>query len=229
MRRDVGFYIEASIDRVYQAYLDAATHPPFERSCKEEPYHTISFGINFSFKYNMNGGSCNIHLMPCGSGTAVNMRFSVAQAAGARYERYAQDLNSAMQAFLPVAPQRADYDMDEFLKPANQVTPSMLTRQSAQTFRAAAPAPVPEPAPVPAPAPAPAPEAAPAPAPAPEAAPQSAAAFCTRCGNPLDAGDRFCSRCGAPCAAPARKVCPNCRAEAEDDDAFCCFCGTKLS
>jgi hypothetical protein len=25
-----------------------------------------------------------------------------------------------------------------------------------------------------------------------------AAAYCTRCGNPLQAGDRFCIRCGAP-------------------------------
>ena len=31
MRRDVGFYIEAPVEQVYQAYLNAATHKPFVR------------------------------------------------------------------------------------------------------------------------------------------------------------------------------------------------------
>lgn len=122
MRRDIGFYIEANVQRVYQAYLDAATHKPFERSCNEEPWHTISFGVNFSMKYNMNGGTCHIHFMPWGNGTAVNMRFSLAQAMGARYERYAEDLNRAMQAYLPVTVQPAAYNMDDFLKPENQIS-----------------------------------------------------------------------------------------------------------
>lgn len=122
MRRDVGFYLEAKIDRVYDAYLKAATNPPFSRTCKATPLHTISFGVNYSFKYNMNGGSCNIHLMPYGSGTAVNIRFSIAQGVGARCEKYAQDLNRAMQVFLPVVPRPAAYQMEDFLKPENQVT-----------------------------------------------------------------------------------------------------------
>ena len=95
MRRDIGFYVEADIAQVYKAYLSAAVNPPFERDCRDEPFHTISFGVNYSFKYNMNGGSCNIHLMPYGTGTAVNMRFSIAQLVGARYEAYAEDLNKA--------------------------------------------------------------------------------------------------------------------------------------
>lgn len=139
MRRDIGFYIEANIEQVYQAYLNAATNKPFERTCSQEPLHTISFGVNYSFKYNMNGGSCHIHFMPSGTGTAVNFRFSIAQAGGARCEKYAQDLNNAMQVFLPVSPLPASYNIDDFLKPENQVTPETL-QQPAPAAVPAAPA-----------------------------------------------------------------------------------------
>ena len=202
MRRDIGFYVEAKIDQVYQAYLNAASNPPFERDCTQEPYHTISFGVNYSFKYNMNGGSCNIHFAPSGTGTAVNMRFSIAQAAGARYEKYASDLNNAMRAFLPVALYPAEYNMDDFLKPENQITPATLQ-----------PLPVPSNEPV-----------------APAAAPQADAdvRYCTGCGSALTPGVRFCSQCGTPTSAPAQKCCPNCNAPAKDGAAFCTQCGTRL-
>ena len=124
MRRDLGFYIEAPIEQVYNAYLQAATHPPFSRSCRQEPFHTISFGMNFSFKYNMNGGSCTLHFMPYGSGTALNIRFSIVQGAGARYGLYAKNLNLSMQNYLPCIPQPANYNINDFLQPENRVTPS---------------------------------------------------------------------------------------------------------
>ena len=170
MRRDIGFYIAANIEQVYQAYLNAATHKPFERTCSQEPLHTIAFGVNYSFKYNMNGGSCHIHLMPCGNGTAVNIRFSIAQAAGARCEKYAQDLNKAMQVFLPVTPQPATYDVDDFLKPENQVTPATLQKAPAQNTPVNASANAP------------------------------ATTFCVSCGSKLDPDARFCSHCGKPVA-----------------------------
>lgn len=176
MRRDIGYYYEAKIDQVYHAYLQAATNPPFERTCNYTPLHTISFGLNYSFKYNMNGGSCNLHFMPYGSGTAVNIRFSIAQAFGARYEKYAQDLCRAVQRFLPVAPCPASFNMDDFLRPENQVT-------------SAAPA---------------APKA-PAPAPAPSTAAHCAgcgsplapnARFCSRCGAPVSTpAGKVCPNC----------------------------------
>lgn len=213
MRRDIGFYIAANIEQVYQAYLNAATHKPFERTCSQEPLHTIAFGVNYSFKYNMNGGSCHIHLMPRGNGTAVNIRFSIAQAAGARCEKYAQDLNNAMQAFLPVTPQPAAYDVDDFMKPENQVTPATLQKAPAQNMPVSAPVSAPVCAPVSAPVSAP--------------VNTPAAAFCVSCGSKLDADSRFCSRCGKP-VAPAQKVCPNCQTQFESDAAFCSVCGTRL-
>ena len=210
MRRDIGFYIEADVKTVYEAYLKAATNKPFERSCKQEPYHTIAFGVNYSFKYNMNGGACNIHFMPHGSGTAVNMRFSIAQGVGARCEKYAQDLNRAMQAFLPVTPRSTAYNMDEFLKPQNMITPATYQK-------AAAPAPAPVAAPAPAPVAAPVPVAAPAP---------SNVQYCVGCGTQIIPGSRFCCGCGREVSA--NKTCPNCGSSAPQNAAFCPGCGTRL-
>lgn len=200
MTRDVGYYIEAPIQKVYQAYLDAATHEPFERDCKQEPYHMIAFGVNFSFKYNMNGGACHIRLMPSGSGTAVNMRFSIAQGMGARYERYAEDLNKAMQRFLPVTPRKMSYNADDFLNPRNQVTPDSLQPAT----------------PIP-------PVASLQPA-APVA--QGTGAFCTNCGNPIAPGNRFCSQCGT--AVSAGKHCTCCGTSVPENAVFCSNCGTRL-
>lgn len=223
MRRDIGFYVEAPIDRTYQAYLLAATNPPFERECKEEPLHTISFGVNFSFKYNMNGGACTIHLMPSGGGTAVNMRFSLAQGAGARYERYAEDLNKAMRKFLPVNVRAAGYTMEDFLRPENQVTPEKW-KAAVPAAPAAPTAPVYQPVPVatvyqPAPT---------APVYHPAAPVVPGARSCANCGSLLTPGARFCSYCGAPVMTNAPKVCPNCRTQAPAGAAFCAACGTRL-
>lgn len=210
MRRDIGFYVEANIQQVYHAYLAAAKGKPFERDCKEVPYHLIAFGVNASIKYNMNGGSCNIHLMPSGTGTAVNIRFSIAQAVGARYEKYANDLNEAMRKILPVVMRQANYNMDDFMNPKNQVTPA--------NFAQPAPQPAPQVVYTPAPQPAPAPQAAPAARPA--------AKFCSQCGNPLDPGDRFCAQCGKPVSSV--KTCPNCGVQAKENAVFCTSCGTRL-
>lgn len=204
MRRDVGFYIEANIQQVYQAYLTAASNKPFERDCKQEPFHTISFGVNFSMKYNMNGGACILHFMPYGTGTAVNIRFSIAQAAGARYGKYAEDLNRAAQPYLPVPICPASYNMDDFLRPENQVTPVSLQQQAApQAFVPQQP-------------------------PASPQAPAAPAGYCAHCGNPIAQGSRFCAHCGTQVAPPAPKACPNCSTPVGDADAFCAHCGTRL-
>ena len=214
MKRDVGFYVEADVATVSCAYLNAASHKPFERDCTQEPFYAFTFGVNFSMKYNMNGGSCCIRFMPCGTGTAVNMRFSLAQVAGARYERYAEDLNKALQAFLPIAPTPAKYNADDFLKPENQITPANL-RQSAQPvfkeefqaepIAAAAQSTV---------------------LTANTETPNADVKFCANCGNKMEADHRFCTKCGTPVLQ--QKICSNCKIPVKENDAFCGNCGTHL-
>lgn len=71
----------------------------------------------------MNGGACTLQFMPYQNGTAVNFHFTIAQVFGARYENYAEDLNKAMQKFLPVIPREIDIDADIFERVENKVTP----------------------------------------------------------------------------------------------------------
>lgn len=175
MTRDLFYYIEADVATVYNAYLTAAQRPPFERDCHQEPYHTINWGMNFSMKYNMNGGSCILRFMPYGNGTAINIHFIVAQLAGARYERYAEDLNRALVNILPIAPAPIRLNADDFQRPENRITPANV--------RPAAPAPIAAPIA--------------APAPAPVAAPTPVAKnFCTNCGNKIIPNAKFCAYCG---------------------------------
>ncbi len=215
MRRDMGFYVEADVASVYTAYLKALSGDPFRRSCNEQPYHTLSFGLNFSMKYNMNGGSCHIHFMPHGSGTAVNIRFSIAQAAGARYGKYTEVLNNTFMKYLPIAPRPANYNMDDFLRPENQVVASSASR----AFVASAPV-------TQAPVATPAPASAPVTPPPVATSPTASSLFCSNCGNKLDPNARFCTQCGTPASKP--KVCPNCNTPIKEKDLFCSNCGTRL-
>ena len=187
MRRDVCYYFPTDVKSLFDAYASAAVSAPFERECKFEPYHTINFGLNFSMKYNMNGGACILHFMPLPDGAAVDIHFIIAQAFGARYEAYAADLTQRAAAILGLSPMPADIDADIFTKDENKVT----------AIPVAAEVPAPEPVTVPAPAEAPVTVPAPEEFPAPVEAPAPAVVrFCTRCGSPVNPGDRFCTRCG---------------------------------
>lgn len=124
MRRDICYFFPVSVDRLYNAYLSAATNSRFRRECNEEPYHTLGFGLNFSMKYNFNGGGCTVRFIPWEGGSAVTLRFTIAQLAGARYEKYAQDLTDAAAAVLGVAGQKTDIDVEIFVAPENKVVPA---------------------------------------------------------------------------------------------------------
>ena len=56
MRRDLVYFYPLPINQVYDAFTQGANQK-FGKSCKFDPYKTLSFALNFSFKYNMNGGS----------------------------------------------------------------------------------------------------------------------------------------------------------------------------
>ena len=84
MRRDVCHFYPIHVIGVYKAYVRAIKEV-FDADCSEEPYHTLTFGLKFSFKYNMNGGFCHVHLMPYRGGTAVDIRYTIVQALGAKY------------------------------------------------------------------------------------------------------------------------------------------------
>ena len=199
MRRDVCYFFPADVVSVYKGYLAAATNSRFRRECSEEPYHTINFGINFSMMYNMNGGSCTLHFMPYQEGTAVDLRFSIAQLAGARYEKYAKDLTEAAMAVIGAPAQLFKLDVEEFLKEGNKVTPQSVGF-APQTVT---------------------------PAPITEAFnPQVELKRCSNCNAALAEGALFCSSCGTK--VEKKRFCTMCGKPADSNDRFCAFCGNKL-
>ena len=127
MRRDVIHYYEKGIAEVFEAYRAAAMQK-FGKDCRAQPYHTLSFGLNYSIRYNMNGGACTVHFMPYGTGTAVDVRYSIAQIAGARYGAHDQELSQFVTSVIGVPVQKLDISADTFLIEQNKV--------SAQTYAA---------------------------------------------------------------------------------------------
>lgn len=223
MRRDVCYFFPVDVVSLYNAYLTAAKNPPFERSCREEPYHTFSFGISSSFKYNINGGSCTLHFIPYQSGAAVDLRFTLAQLLGARYGKYAEELTNRAAAILRIAPQQVNINIDEFLRPENKVA----TGTNPQPFATSAPTSVnPQPT---------VPVYTRQPVQTAEPTEQSRILrsssivnlSCGRCGHHNEPGSAFCAKCGSSLVQNTG-FCAACGAKVPDGSAFCNQCGKKL-
>jgi hypothetical protein len=126
----------------------------------------------------------------------------------AAYPSAPQGYPPTAQAYAPMAP--AGYPPGQptpVWAPPVVGTPATPAPSTAAGGEALAPAPVQASAPAPGPAPASAPTSAPSPPPAPVPAPAAAptaqsstSAYCTRCGNPVAAGDAFCRACGTKIA-----------------------------
>jgi len=195
MRRDLVHYFERDVVSVFEAYRAAAMQK-FGKNCRAEPYHTLSFGLNYSMRYNMNGGACTVHFMRYGTGTAVNIRYSIAQVAGARYGAHDAELSSFVTAALGVPVQDLNVPPEVFLQEQNKTAaaPQPAYQQPLQQIRqpqqAAYQQPVRQPQ-----------QAA---FQQPVRQPQQAAfqqpvrpkIFCERCGTKIFPGARFCEKCG---------------------------------
>jgi len=120
MKRDLFHYFEADVKTVYEAYVKAAKEK-FGKDCSATPYHTVSFGLNYSFKYNMNGGACHIHFIPYKTGTAVGLRYTIVQMFGARYEAHDSDMLCYVEKEIGKKATSINIDMEEFLKDSNRV------------------------------------------------------------------------------------------------------------
>ena len=173
MRADIGHFYPVPIENVFYAYKQAIKEK-FKKDADATPCHTLVFGLNFSFKYNMNGGGCHVHFMPSGNGTAVAIRYTVAQAVGANYKGHDRDMTAEVQRILGVTAQEFDFDMDTFMAQKEQYVAYCKSQiYSAPVFVQSPP-----------------------PMQMNEPPQPSMALFCTKCGNAFGEADRFCMRCG---------------------------------
>ena len=230
MTRDLCYFYPCPLNAVYGAFVQTAAQK-FGKDCKQTPMISLSFGLNFSMKYNMNGGACTIHFMPYQNGTAINIRYSIVQLMGARYKKHAQDMTLFANAIIRANAQPADINVQEFLNyEANQVRSQSPMVQPVQNNQSIPPQNYQPSQQVP-----------------PRQyqpqtayrqpvnqypAPQKAVGvkYCHNCGRQLPADARFCTNCGTGIAvtAPA-SVCPNCRKPLQPDEKFCTGCGTKIN
>lgn len=214
MRKDLFCYYPVPVANVYHAFLRTAKEQ-FGKNCREEiPGKVFSFGLNYSFKYNMSGGALTLHFMPYQNGTAIAMRYTVIQALGARYSRHAQDMtNYANRILGATAQMNPPLNMQTFLSyessqggaqpaAANNAQPPMqnYAQPPVQNY---------------------------AQAPAANDAQQIGSCSCTYCGKLLTPGAKFCVSCGNPVPA-APSVCPSCGKPFRQGERFCTGCGSRL-
>lgn len=171
MKKQICHFYPIDVNTVYAAY-DRAAGERFGKDCVRQPYHTIRFGLNFSLKYNMNGGHVQVSFMPVQGGTAVCVEYSVAQLMGARCGAHDRDLSEYVRAILGVAPMDTPIPAGEIQNYAAYApTASVATVQPIQP-----PVQAPSQQPIGAPDP-------------------GAVRFCTRCGE-RSSGGNFCAKCG---------------------------------
>ena len=183
MRADVFHYYPRPIESVYNAY-QAAIQSTFQKEPTGTPCHTLVFGLSRSLKYNMNGGGCHVHLAPYGGGTVIGIRYTLAQALGARYKAHDKDMTAAVEQLLGVGAQEIQTTMEAVLqsKPLSSGAPTPVTRPTPAPTPQAPTTPIAQPQ-------------------TPPTAPMAAAApararFCPHGGTPFAEGSFFCGNCG---------------------------------
>lgn len=172
MRRDLVYFYPAPMKLVYDAFYNAANQR-FGKDCKADPFKTLQFGLNYSFKYNMNGGSITAHFMPYQNGIAVNLRYTIIQAFGARYQKHAQDYTAYVDGLLNTKGALIQLPVEQFLDYESRTPSGVLPQQMPPQQQPVQQMP-------------------PQPAPPQQAQPR----FCTKCGAPVTVGSNFCTKCG---------------------------------
>ena len=104
MRRDLFHSFSQDIRTVFDAYLKVVKASPFNKSPTVQDCSLITFNIGMSLKFNMNGGQVNIHFSVNGNKTDVQVRYSIFQLFGARYQAYDSLLTSLVEEELKKCP-----------------------------------------------------------------------------------------------------------------------------
>lgn len=133
MKRDIFHYFPTNVQDVFNAYHQTI-QTKFEKNVTATPYHTISFALGFSFRYNMNGGNCILHFMPYNNGTAVCVQYTIVQVMGARYGAHNQHILDEVEKILRVKAQNVNLTVEAFLAPTQAINapiqPQSTTTQS---------------------------------------------------------------------------------------------------
>lgn len=196
MRRDVVYYYQLPLNDVFNAFVQGV-NVQLGKDCKVVQGISISFGLNYSLIYNMNGGACNIHFMPHLNGTAVDIHYTIIQLSGAKYKAHAQKLAKFVNYALKTKGKKIRLSVKTFMAYEQQVMGSMQQNpagsQPVMPQNQAGSQPImPQNQPV---AQQPMPQNQVGVQPVMPRAGQKGR-FCTSCGTPYNAGTTICVKCG---------------------------------
>ena len=114
MTKDVFCFYPCPAQQVYSAFLQTANEQ-FSKRCREDIRGAVfSFGLDYSFKYNMNGGSCTVHFLPYQGGTAVAIHYTVVQLFGAKIGKHSTDMTAYADRLLGVKNQPVQLNIGMF-------------------------------------------------------------------------------------------------------------------
>ena len=133
MRKDIYYYFESDPASVYNACLTAVRNKFKKEPHNQAPYYLMEFGVTFSFKYNINGGSCVLAFVPYQNGTAVDIGLFIAQLCGARCGAYAKDFTNEVAKHLGITPQEISIDQSLFFEENNYVKANSSTQPKSST------------------------------------------------------------------------------------------------
>ena len=173
MTRDLFHFFEADLVSVYEAYR-TVIQKDFDAFLQETKYNTIKGGLKYSFKYNMNGGAFTVHFMPYNNGTAVAIRYSIAQLFGARYQKHDKDLTEFVVKKIKIKPKDVVLNINDFLRPENMLIPEDVENISNNKINVEESADTK----------------------IEQGTLSQSNVFCTQCGNKINVGDKFCGKCG---------------------------------
>jgi len=121
MNKYISHYYEADVKTVYNAYIKAIKDK-FNIDCIATPYYTVGFGLKYSFKYNMNGGECNVYFIPYQTGTAVGIHYKILQLLGARYKAHDMEMTKSVENELNILVKDIEINFEEFMNEANRIS-----------------------------------------------------------------------------------------------------------
>ena len=172
MKKEICHYYPKPKEVVFLSY-ERAVNELLGAKIEKTPNESLIFDLEYSVKYNINGGGCHIRFAAYNGGTLVELKFVLAQATGARCGAIDSGLANLVENALGVESNAVYEGFDALVEMMNAPQPQPQMRNDPQYPPQARQGTQP---------------------------PQNNCRdnFCPRCGTKFAPNDNFCTRCGSP-------------------------------
>lgn len=122
MKKEFCHYYPKPVEEIFTAY-DRAVKVVFGADAEKAPNKLIEFDLEYSFKYNINGGGCSIRFTESNGGTLVGLSYVIAGAMGARCNACDLDLTEEVEQIVGVQSKNVYEEFDELVRRMNTPPP----------------------------------------------------------------------------------------------------------